>query len=137
MSKQTFDRIKKTLTFLLAICFLMSVTAVTVSASIDPSWGPIAKQNYNEAYANGNQAGKGDGYNAGNIAGSNDCSTGLGNSGGITSSNVAPKSNAPADIGYADGYNQAYVLEYQQGYSNGFSACQANQQQGTLKNVPS
>ncbi len=125
MDKETFARVKKLLFILLLVFFVMSLTAASISASLNLRWGPESKQNYNYAYAIGENDANTAGYNAGNTAGFNDCESGLPNNGGNTNINMAPKSDAAYDIGYADGHNIKYKLEYKQGYIDGYKNCQS------------
>ena len=108
MDKQTFTRVKKLLCILLLVFFVMSLTAVLISASLNLRWGPESKQNYNYAYAIGTTIANNTGYEAGNTAGFNDCESELPNNGGNININMAPQSNIPYDKGYADGYNMKY-----------------------------
>jgi hypothetical protein len=116
--------------FLLVFFVVISVTAEFTSASLNLRWGSESKQNYNYAYAIGANDANKDGYNAGSIAGFNDCENEFVNNGGNININLAPKNDAAYYIGYADGYNMKYKLEYKQGYIDGYKDCQNKGFQG-------
>ena len=130
MLKRSSNGMKKILAILLAVIFVISLTAASISASLNLRWGPESKQNYNYAYAIGENDANNAGYDAGNTAGFNDCESGLPNNRGNININLAPKSDAAYDIGYADGYNTKYKLEYKQGYIDGYKNCQGKGIQG-------
>ncbi len=74
MKNKTFDRITKAITFLLALCSLLSVTAASVNAATleqgNKLCGHEDKYKDSDSYGQGYKDGHGKGY----IDGKNDCS---------------------------------------------------------------
>jgi flagellar biosynthesis/type III secretory pathway protein FliH len=110
MGKQTFDRTKKTLGILLAVCFLISVTAALVSAS---------NKDYEDGYKDGYKQGYKEGYKKGYAAGTKtaeevqaEYKSGVGGWG----------HSGFSGTDYGNGFNEGYKVGYKQGYSGGFKA---------------
>jgi len=132
MGKQKLDRTKKILGTLLLAIFVISITATAVSAVMDPNWGPISKQKYDEGYDEGSYKGYPDGYKEGKVAGDLDCKTGKPKGDKFVTREIAAKSSAAYDQGYADGYNELLREGYDKGYTKGYDDCIAKGEQNKM-----
>jgi hypothetical protein len=114
MRKQSFDRGKKVLAILLAVLFVLTLTAVSVGAFVSTN-ATSSVQNgndcreYNRGYYNGYQKGYHDGF----VYGRN-----------CEKARIFPMIYyAPCSSGYNGGYFNGYRTGYNHGYAYGKKFC--------------
>ena len=100
MAKKTFDRITKTMAILLALCFVLSVTAASVNA---------ATFDHDDKYKHGNKYGQAykDGYAKGYNDGKKRCSQ-FGSKDNLQK--IPDPSNK--DKSYRESFKQGYLADY-------------------------
>jgi hypothetical protein len=120
-------KIKRTIAIVLLVCFLVSLTATAVSAynaNYDSTWGPVSKQNYNNAYNNQKDAGSAAGIAQGQADGQYDCQHGAtANSGRVTQYYKSTSLTSAAALGAIDGYNDWFYYWYLTKYTEAYNAC--------------
>ena len=101
MANKTFDRITKKMAFLLALCFLLSVTAVSVNAATFEQGNKF--NDHGDKYGQGYK----DGYSKGSNDGQKDCNQ-------HGSREVLKKIPYPSnnDQSYRNGFKQSYITGY-------------------------
>ena len=112
MEKQSLDRIKKIICFLLLISFIMSTTVTAVNA--------VSFKN-NPSYQRGYQAGAKDGYRVGYNTGNQDCISHRQN--GVITKIPNPIDKAEWSKHYTAGYNTGFKARYIVGYNKARFKC--------------
>lgn len=114
MTNRTFNRITKTITFLLALCSVLSVTAASVSAATleqgNKSCGHEDKYKDSDSYGQGYNDGHGKGY----IDGKKDCSQ-------YGRKNILRK--IPGHSNNEKSYCKGFLLGYKAGYNEKRYTC--------------
>lgn len=106
MKNNTFDRIKKTLAILLAVCFLLSVTTASVSATENSRYGKN-KVAYGDGYSKG--------YSVGKEQGKKDCKQ-------YGSTEILKRIPRPfTKYSWTAAYKKSYKNGYKSGYIDGYS----------------
>jgi hypothetical protein len=122
MKNNIFGRIKKTLAILLAVCFLLSVTTTSVSATENSRYGKnkVAYEGgYNKGYSGKNKVayedGYSKGYSVGKEQGKKDCKQ-------YGSTEILKKIPRPfTKYSWTAVYKKSYRNGYKSGYIDGYS----------------
>lgn len=125
MREHTDFKIEKHIAVLLAVMFLVSITAAVGCAAMDPTWTTKEQKDYNKAFNKAKLLGNTQGMKKGKVDGSKYCKEGMDNNGGDSSVGFRdPLSDSPKDVGTSDGWNIGYDEGYAKGFAKGYADCE-------------